>query len=235
MLAIYKKELRSYFYSPLAYVLIGIYMLIFSLFFRGIFTSGRPFMYGAYLYQYSFLLIFILPTLTMRAFAEERKSGTDVLLMTSPVSVGGIVLGKYLASLTVFLIMTVLTLIYPILIFIYGNLNVMPMISCYIGHVLLGAFFVAFGIFTSSLTKSQVISAVTGIGGLTIIWFVDQISFLFKGHLLTFANWISFFLRFREFVQGIFSSKDLVFFLSLTGLFLLLTMIVIEKRRWSQG
>ena len=69
--------------------------------------------------------------------------------------------------------MTVLTLIYPILIFIYGNLNVMPMISCYIGHVLLGAFFVAFGIFTSSLTKSQVISAVTGIGGLIIIWFVD--------------------------------------------------------------
>ncbi|AUG58519.1 MAG TPA: ABC transporter permease [Ruminiclostridium sp.] len=235
MFAIYKKELKAYFYSPLAYVLIGIYMLIFSLFLRGVFTSGRPFMYGAYLYQYSFLLIFILPTLTMRAFAEEKKSGTDVLLMTSPVSVPGIVLGKYLASLTVFLLMTILTLIYPALIIIYGNLNIMPAISCYIGHILLGAFFVAFGIFTSSLTKSQVIAAVTGIGGLILIWFINQISFLFKGALLSFANWISFFFRFREFVQGLFSTRDLVFFLSLIGLFLLLTMIVIEKRRWSQG
>lgn len=235
MFAVYKKELKSYFYSPLAYVLIGIYMLIFSLFFRGLFSSGLPFMYGAYLYQYSFLLIFILPILTMRTFAEERKSGTDVLLMTSPVSVPGIVLGKYLASLTVYLIMTVLTLIYPVLISIYGNLNVMPAISCYIGHILLGAFFVAFGIFTSSVTKSQVIAAVTGIGGLIVIWFVNQISFLFKGPLLSFANWISFYFRFWEFVQGIFNSRDLVFFLSLIGLFLLLTMIVIEKRRWSQG
>jgi ABC-2 type transport system permease protein len=208
---------------------------MFSLFFRGVFSTGRPFMYGAYLYQYSFLLAFILPILTMRTFAEERKNGTDILLMTSPVSVGGIVLGKYFASLTVFLVMTVVTFIYPILISVYGNLNVMPMISCYIGYVLIGAFFVAFGVFTSSLTKSQVISAVTGIGTLILVWFVNQYSYLFKGHLLAFANWISFFFRFREFVQGLFSSRDLVFFFSLTGLFLLLTMIVIEKRRWSQG
>lgn len=235
MLSIYKKELKSYFYSPMAYILIGIYIFIFSLFFRGIFSGRGTFMFGGYLYQNSFLLAFILPILTMRTFAEERKNGTDVLLMTSPVSVGGIVIGKYFAALTIFLVMTASTFIYPILIAVYGNLNVMPMISCYIGYILMGAFFVAFGIFTSSLTKSQVISALIGIGTLILIWFMNELSSLFKGFLLIFSNWISFFFRFREFVQGIFSTRDLIFFSSLIGLFLLLTMIVIEKRRWSQG
>ncbi|MDQ2086702.1 ABC transporter permease [Herbivorax sp. ANBcel31] len=235
MLSIYKKELRSYFYSPMAYVLIGTYILIFSLFFRGVLSGRGTFIFGSYLYQYSFLLAFILPILTMKAFAEERKNGTEVLLMTSPVSVVGIVLGKYLAALTVFLAMVTLTFIYPILTAVYGNLNVMPMISCYIGFTLMGAFFVAFGIFTSSLTKSQIISAVIGVGTLLLIWFMNELSYMFQGYFLGFINWISFFFRFREFVQGIFSSRDLIFFSSLIGLFLLLTMIVTEKRRWSQG
>ncbi|TYQ15336.1 UNVERIFIED_CONTAM: ABC-2 type transport system permease protein [Acetivibrio alkalicellulosi] len=238
MFSIYKKEIRSYFNSPLAYVLFGMYIFIFSFFFLGLLLNPRgssQFVMGGYLYQVGILLTFILPIITMKAFAEERKNGTEVLLMTSPVSVAGMVLGKYLAALTVFFVMTLLTLIYPIITINTGNLNVMPTVSSYIGHFLMGAVFVAYGIFTSSLTHNQIIAALLGVAGLFGIWFVDFLSGMFRGSLRSFANWISFFYRFRDFVQGILNSKDLVFFLSLIGLFLLLSMIVIEKRRWSQG
>lgn len=238
MLSVYKRELRTYFYSPLAYVLSGIYVFIFSLFFlQYIMSQSGPaqFLFGGLLYFLGFWLAMLLPILTMRTFAEERKTGTEVLLMTSPVSVAGIVIGKYLAALTVFLAMTALTLIYPIIISVAGDLNIITAVSSYIGYILMGAAFVAFGVFTSSITENQIIAGVLGVVGLFLIWLIDNIKGLFSGIPLMFINWLSLFERFKQFVQGIFNLKDLVFFTSFIGVLIALTMIVIEKRRWSQG
>lgn len=240
MISIYKKELRTYFYSPLAYVLSGIFVLVFGVFFltQTMSKAGQgiaQFVFGGQLFFASFWLVMLIPILTMRVFAEERKNGTEILLMTSPVSVPQIVIGKYLAAFTVFLTMTALTLVFPIIISIAGELVISSTISSYLGFILLGAVFVAFGIFTSSITESQIIAAVLGTVTLFFILLIDQLKGLVSGVFLKIINQLSLYEHFKQFVQSVISLKDIVFFVSLTGMFLLLVMIVIEKRRWSQG
>ena len=238
MFAILKKELHGYFYSPLAYVLFGIMMFISSLLFMSQImspqTPGRL-VFGYLLYYIAMMLTFIVPILTMRVFAEERKNNTEVLLITSPVNVWKIVLGKYLAALTVFLVMTVLTLVYPLIISVMGKLNMLPAISSYIGFVLIGAVFMAFGIFASAITENQIVAAVIGVISLFSTLLINMFLDVLPGKLYEFTKWISVFDRLFELIQGVFNLSNIVFFVSLIALFIALTMIVIEKRRWSQG
>ena len=131
--------------------------------------------------------------------------------------------------------MAVVTAIYPIVIAVSGELNVASMITSYIGYVLMGAVFVAFGVFTSSLSENSIVSAVIGTLGLFLVWIAHSFSGNLRGGILEFVKWISFYGRFARFVDGVISLKDFVFFFSLVGLFLSLTMIVVEKKRWSQG
>ena len=204
-------------------MLAGIYTFILSMQFASpIMQSTGPtrLVFGGIVYYYSLLLALVLPILTMRVFADEKKNGTEVLLMTSPNGVGAIVIGKYLAALTVFLLMAAITGIYPIIIALSGELNVASMITSYIGYVLLGSVFVAVGVFTSSLTENSIVSAVIGTLGLFFIWILDSFRSSFSGLLLDFATWISFYNRFYQFVQGTISLKDFIFFFSLLGLFL---------------
>ena len=238
MLPIYKRELRTYFYSPLAYVLSGIFILVFSVNFlaQTISKSGiSRFAFGGQLYFASFFLVMLIPILTMRTFAEERKSGTEVLLLTSPVSIPQIVIGKYLAALTVFLTMTVASFIFPVIIIMKGHLYLSVALSSYIGFILLGAAFVAFGMFTSSITKSQIIAAVLGTISLFLLLLMDQMKSFTSGFILKIVNALSLYEHYKEFVQGMVSLRDVIFFLSITGMFLGLVIFVIEKRRWSQG
>ncbi|NLL06510.1 MAG: ABC transporter permease subunit [Clostridiaceae bacterium] len=238
MWAIYKRELKAYFYSPLAYVLTGIYTLALSLNFLlpiyGVVGPVRT-LFGVVVYSFSMLLALILPILTMKVFADEKKNGTEVLLMTSPNSVPSIVMGKYLAAFTVYMLMIAVTGMYPIIIAITGKLNVASMLTSYIGYILMGAFFVAFGVFTSSLTENSIVSAVLGSLGLFLVWIVHNFLDVLTGRALNVAKWISFFERFRKFIYGIIGLRDFIFFFSLIGVFLALTMIVVEKKRWSQG
>lgn len=238
MWAVFKRELKSYFYSPLAYVLTGIYTLILSLnFAMPILGASGPTQtrFGVVIYFFSILLAFILPILTMRVFADEKKNGTEVLLMTSPNGVPGIVMGKFFAALSVFMMMAVVTAIYPIVIAVSGELNVASMITSYIGYVLMGAVFVAFGVFTSSLSENSIVSAVIGTLSLFLVWIAHNFIGNLSGGIFEFVKWISFYGRFASFVDGVIRLKDFVFFFSLVGLFLSLTMIVVEKKRWSQG
>ncbi len=238
MWSIFKRELKSYFYSPLAYVLIGIYTLILSIQFSSLIVQANGparLVFGGIIYYYSLLLALVLPILTMRVLADEKKNGTEVLLMTSPNGVPAIVIGKYLAALMVYLMMAAITGIYPIIIALSGDLNVASMITSYTGYILLGALFVAVGVFASSLTENSIVSAVIGTLGLFFIWILDSFKAAFKGVLLNFVNWISFYERFGQFVQGTISLKDFIFFFSLIALFLSLTIILVEKKRWSQG
>lgn len=238
MWAVYKRELKSYFYSPLAYVLTAVYIFLLSFKFMGpIMQANGPaqMLFGGLVYNLCIMLAFMIPILTMRVLADEKRNGTEVLLMTSPNSVPSIVLGKFFAAFTVYLLMIAVTAMYPIITAISGELNVPSMITSYIGYILVGALFVSFGVFASSLTENQIVSAVIGALGLFFIWVIDYFSEGLKGIALDLATWISFYNRFGQFVQGQICLKDFVFFFSLIGVFLALAMIIVEKKRWSQG
>lgn len=238
MWAVFKRELKSYFYSPLAYVLTAVYIFLLSFKFMGpIMQANGPTqtLFGAVVYNLCIMLAFMIPILTMRVLADEKRNGTEVLLMTSPNSVPSIVIGKFLAAFIVYLMMIAGTAMYPIIIATSGKLNVASMITSYIAYILVGALFVSFGVFTSSLTENPIVSAVIGALGLFFVWVIDYFSVGLRGIALDLASWISFYNRFSLFVQGRICLKDFVFFFSLIGVFLALAMIIVEKKRWSQG
>ncbi|EMS71993.1 ABC transporter permease, partial [Ruminiclostridium cellobioparum] len=152
MYSIFKKEFKSYFNSPTAYVMIGLFIFISSMLFYMNLASATA-EYNFNLNYMALILVLIVPILTMKVLADERKSGTEVLLITSPASLTSIVVGKYLAAFSVFLVMTGITLIYPIILAVLGEPAVSEIIGGYIGFILLGASFIAFGVFASSLTE----------------------------------------------------------------------------------
>lgn len=236
MFSILKREFRSYFLSPLAYVLFGIFMLVFAISFLDVFLESRTaFTFAGKLSFMGIMLMFTLPVLTMRLFTEEKKSGTEVLLITSPVKITGIVFGKYLSALLVFLTMTALTLIFPLIIRIFGNVYLAEMLGSYAGFILMGATFISFGMFASAVTENQVVAAVIGFFGLIALWMLGAYSVLFPGLLGKAAKWVSPIERFAQFTQGVIRLEDVVFYLCFTGAFIAITIIIIEKRRWSQG
>jgi ABC-2 type transport system permease protein len=193
------------------------------------FNSNLDFMGG-------FLLLFIVPIMTMRILAEDRKNGTEVLLITSPTSITGIVVGKYLATVIVFLTMTCITFIYPIVLLILGGKPFMPqMIGGYVGFILLGASLLAVGVFSSSLTENQVISAVVSFVSILILSLAKYISGYVGGFIAKILDWLSVFARYEDFNRGVLNLAPIVYYVSFIAVFLFLTVRVIERRRWSQG
>ena len=159
MWAIIKKEVRTYFLSPIGYVFVGLFLLMASLFFYSeVLVTGST-MFSNIFYSLSTILIMIVPLLTMRTFSEERKDGTEQLLLTAPRSVTSIVLGKFFAALIVLLIAVVLTFIYYIILMFLGNPNIKTSLVTVFGFILLGAALISFGMFASSITENQVIAA----------------------------------------------------------------------------
>jgi len=236
MLAIWKREVQAYFYQPIAYVLIGLFFLISSIFFTlGTVASGYAEM--SYMLQnVIFIFIFIIPILTMRILTEDRKNGTEVLLVTSPASVTQIVLGKYLASFTVFLVMFASTILYTIILFILGGHPEIPrLIGGYIGFLLLGACFTAIGVLASSLTESQIVSAIISFVFLLIINLIDAIASFLGGFFAKVLDIFSLLSRYNDLNSGIFDITSIIYYLSFTAVILFLTTRVIDKRRWSQG
>lgn len=232
MLAIFKREIRAYFYSPIAYILIGLFMFLASFAFR----ENLRGMYADFNGNLSFLaivLVFLIPILTMRMLAEDRKSGTEVLLVTSPANLTSIVLGKYFAALFVFLVMTVLTFIYPIILFIFGKPALPQMLGAYLGFILLGATFIAVGMFASSLTENQIIAAVIGMVSLLFMVLLRGMAETFGGITSKVLNWFSLLSRYDDFTRGILDVGPIVYYISFTAVFIFLTIRVIEKRRWS--
>lgn len=234
MYAIFKKEFKSYFNSPTAYVMMGLFILVSSIIFQINLLSGSADFNFNFQYM-SLILIIIIPILTMKILADERKSGTEVLLITSPTSISSMVLGKYLAAFAVFLIMTVITAIYPIILIVFGQPSIPEIIGGYIGFILLGASFLAFGIFASSLTESQIIAGVVGVVGLLLMWLLQGIAPGLGGIWAKVLNWFSLFSRTQDFYSGILSLAPVVYYLSFAAVFVFLTIRVIEKRRWSKG
>ena len=223
MFAVLKKELKSYFLSPIGYVFIGLFLLMTSVFFYLDILSYGMSKFESMFYSLATILTFITPILTMRMFSEEKKEGTDQLLFTSPRGITSIVFGKFLAALCVLLITELLTFIYYFILMYFGSPDFVSAIVTLGGFLLLGAAYISFGMFASSITENQVIAAILTIGFFILTWFLPDINEIFSS--------LSLINMFDKFPSGQIDLSEIVTFVSFTLLFVALTIIVLQRRK----
>lgn len=224
MWAIFKKELKTYFLSPIGYIAIGIFMVMYSIFFYITTISyGSIFMGDLYYATARYGLLLMVPLLTMRMFSEERKNGTEQLLLTSPRSVTSIVLGKFFAAVSIILISLVFSIIYAVIISFFGNINIPTLVVTMIGFLLVAMAAISIGMLASSITENQIISAILTIIVLVAPWFLVDISTIFSS--------IDLMNKFMSFPSGIISIADTVSLVSITVMCILITIILIKRRK----
>jgi ABC-2 type transport system permease protein len=175
MIAIYNKELRAYFNSASGYIFMGIFLFLAGMFFTGFNIIARSAEYNEVLSSFMFIFLLLVPVLTMKIIADETKTRTDQLLLTSPISITKIVIGKYLAAVTLFLITLVITALYPLVLSMFGPVAAFEVLTGYIGFFLMGASFISIGVFISSLTENQVAAGVGTLGAVLCIWLMSII------------------------------------------------------------
>jgi ABC-2 type transport system permease protein len=254
MVAIWKREFRAYFISPIFYALSTVFIFIISfMFFQSLEYYQQIFMQAA---QYppmmerininemimrplfgtmSFVAVLILmPMLTMRVFSEEKKTGTIELLLTSPVKDWHVILGKFLAAFSLYTAMMGLTMIYPLVLQIYGDPDWGPIWTGYLGLLLMGAGVITIGLFVSSLTENQIVSGVICFGVALILWMLDFASESVTGPLGQALGYLSVTRHYDTFEKGILDSTDCLFFLSFVYFGLFITVRSLESTRWRQ-
>jgi ABC-2 type transport system permease protein len=232
-LAIAERELKAYFLSPVGYVVIASFLFVASYFFyMPLAFAGEPSL-RHWTYNTIIILVFLVPALTMRLVAEERKTGTIEVLATSPVTDSQIVVGKFLGCLGFYAAMLALTFVYPIILTRLGKPEMGPIFASYLGLLLFGASFVAIGLLASALSKSQVVSYVTAA-------FVLLFLFLFAwmaqggdtGWLTTLIGYIGIQQHLENFSKGIIDTKDIIYYLSVVTLCLLLSIRATQAWKW---
>ena len=234
MTAIYKREMSSYFNSMIGYVFVAVLIFFTGLYFMAYnLYNGLP-QFSYTLYSLTSILLFAIPLLTMKSMAEERHSRTDQLLLTSPVTLTGMVLGKYFAMVTIFLIPMALMAFCPLIIAMNGEARLLSDYASLFAFFLMGCVFLAIGMFLSSLTESQIIAAVSTFAVLLILYLWDSLTGFLPSALVDLLSAFSFTQTFNNFVQySVFDLGGLVLYLSLAGLFVFLTIQGMQKRRWS--
>lgn len=235
MTAIAKKELKSYFHSPVGYVFLGIMLLLFGLYYTQVLylqsSDYIPVIYSALL---TWIMVILLPIVTMRTFSEEIKNKSDQGLLTAPVGVFSIVMGKFLAAFLMFAISLAATLIPAVIITCFSSPDWAKIFCTFVGMLLCGAALIAIGIFVSSLTQSQIVAAIGTFGISMLLLLMSGLAKnVSNSTLANVLNWISFDNRFQPFSNGIFNISSLVYFLSIAAVFLFLTARKLESRRWS--
>ena len=249
---IFKKELRLYFASPVAYVVLTIFLLIAGYFFYSIFafftlasmqsamnpqmgrdlnvTDGvmRPLFSNV-----SVILLLLMPIITMRLFSEERKTGTIELLLTYPVRDGAVLAGTYLAALALYAVMLALTLLYPGLVAYFARLELGPLATGYLGLLLMGAMFLAIGVLASSLTENQIVAAICTFGVLLIFWVIGWSAENAGGSFGRVLSHLSILEHFDSFAKGAIDTRDVIYYLDFTALALFLSLLSLQARRWN--
>ena len=234
MKAIYIRELKSYFLSPIAYVFIGTFMLTAGIFFSLSNIIALSANFASTLGSLSFVFMIVIPILTMRMFSQERKEKTDQLLLTSAVPIRDIVLAKYFSAATVFIITLSISLIMPVIIGIFGAPMFGEILCAYTGFMLLGLAMIAIGMFISTTTESQITAAILTAALMLLIWVADAaISLVANNFIGNVLSWLSLFERLNPFVLGTFSTANIVYYISFAALFIYASYLSIEKRRWS--
>ena len=234
MVAILKRELSSYFNSAVAYVVMAVYFLFSGLFFFFFCiendTSSLSYVFG----NMFIIILFIIPIITMKSFSEEKRQRTDQALLTSPTSLFEIVMGKFLGALILFAICSLIFVVYALVISFFTSPDWAVVLCTVLGLLLLGSALIAIDIFISVLTESMIISAVAGMGvGLLIYMLSNLSSNITVDWIATIVKKIDFLTYYTNFTYGMLNLTDIIFFLSVTGLFLFFTARVLEKRRWS--
>jgi ABC-2 type transport system permease protein len=229
-----RKELFSYLTSPMAYIVTAIFLVLSGTFFS-VYLAGTDYTdtsIRGFLNAAQILILLFAAALTMRLVAEEKKLGTWELLLTAPIRDAEIILGKFLASLAILTGMLVLTLYYPILLIVFGDPDLGPIGTSYLGLLLLGSASLSIGIFASTLTTNQIVAAVVAGGLLFGLWFLSAAGGFTEGPLGEVLSYLSLSHHFPDFARGVVDTKAVVYYLSVTALFLYLSIGSIETGRW---
>ncbi len=242
MSAIYRRELMAYFTSPIGYVFSAVFFAISGVCFTSSTIGSGTTDSTAYFSMILLFFVILIPLLTMKLFSEEKKSGTEQLLLTSPVSLVGIIFAKFLAAFTLFagtftlsalLNMKTLEGIAKEQENIISKMSVPTFIGCFAGVILIGGAFIAIGLFVSSLTENQIIAAVVSIGVFALMIASSVFAMSVENEVLRFViKWFSVMDRFYNFQRGIFDFVSVIYYLSIITVFLFLTVRIYEKRRW---
>ncbi len=251
VLAIFKKEMRTYFASPIAYAIFVIFLGISGYFFYTILsyfslisvqasmnpglaaglnvTDGilRPLMANM-----GIVLLFVMPLITMRLFAEERKQGTLELLLTYPVRDGEVLLGKFLAATALCALLLAVTAVYPVVLALWSEPELYPILTGYLGLLLLAMAFISLGLLCSSLTENQIVAASLAFGALLLFWVIGWAAALTEGDWSLLFRHVSIVQHLDGFTQGVLETKDVAYYMGVTSFFLFATLKSMEIRRW---
>lgn len=232
MRATFVREFQEYFNTMLGYVFVSAFLFLAGVFFsiNNINTLSAEF--NTTLNDCIYVFLLTAPLLTMKLLAEEKKTKRDQLLMTTRTTLSSIIAGKFLAALSVFTVTLCCTLIYPVILFIYGSISAPLIINGYTGFFFLGMAFISVGMFASSITESQLTSAICTYGILLLFLCMDLIiSKIHVGIIASFLQWFSLFERFKSYQYGTFSIASVVYYISFSFVFLSLSIMVMKYRR----
>jgi ABC-2 type transport system permease protein len=251
VITIAQKEFKSYFSSPIGYILVGFWTLLFGYFFVTILNYFirssmqmtqmgpspqsmnvnqdllRPVLYNA-----TILVLFILPAVTMRSYAEEKRSGTIELLLTSPLTDFQIILGKFIGAMGLYGVMLAVTLVDVVALFMYGRPEWRPIITAYIGLFLLGGCFISVGLFISSLTRNQVVAVMATFSVFLLLWIINWISNFVGPTGADIVNYLSIVDHYDDFAKGVIDTTHLVYYISFITFGLFLTAKSVDSERW---
>ena len=250
ILAIAEKELRSYFASPIAYILIGLFSLLFGWFFYvylmafvqqseqmmqfggGAGTNVNQMMIRGLFQNTAVIILFVMPMITMRTYSEEKRSGTIELLLTSPVTDVEIILGKFIGAMGLYCSMLAVSMLHVGLLFAYGNPEWKPILTSYLGLLLLGGCFIAVGLFISSLTKNQIVAGMVTFAVFLLLWIITWMGNFFgpTGEKLT--TYLSIIDHFDDFGKGVLDTTHLIYYVSFITFGLFLTAKSVDSERW---
>ena len=251
ILAIAQKELKSYFASPIAYIVIGVFALLYGYFYIAILfffvrQSMQVNQFGAgpqamninqqvlrpLLQDVTILVLFLMPAITMRTYAEEKRSGTIELLLTSPLTDLQIVIGKFLGAMALWATMLAVTVIHIGVLFVYGTPEWKPILTAYLGLLLLGGCFISIGLFISSLTKNQIVAMVATFGVFLFLWVIDWIGSFSGPTIDQVTQYLSVIQHFDDFGKGVIDTTHVIYYLSFMTFGLFLTAKAVDSERW---
>jgi ABC-2 type transport system permease protein len=251
ILAIAQKELKSYFSGPIAYIAIGIWALLYGYFFIAILQyfvrqSMQMGQFGAappslnvnqqlirpLLQNVTIMILFTLPMVTMRTYSEEKRSGTIELLLTSPLTDFQIVMGKFLGAMGLYAVMLLVTMIHIGLLFVYGNPEWKPIVTAYLGVLLLGGCFVSLGLFISSLTKNQIVAGMITFAVFLLFWIITWIGSFSGPTVDKLTQYLSIIDHLDDFTKGVIDTSHLIYYLSFITFGLFLTVKSVDTERW---
>ncbi|MEE9488531.1 MAG: ABC transporter permease subunit [Candidatus Brocadiales bacterium] len=229
---IFKREMMGFFYSPIAYVLIAIFLIFSGYFFATILALTQQATLSYSLANTQFILSIIAPIITMKLLSDEVRSGTIEMLMTAPVTDFEVVFGKFLAAWFLYLVMLAPTLLYVVFLQWVGQPDMGPVLSSYIGLALMGLMFISIGLMMSAFTRSQMIAGISGIVTLVILFFMGYAASGTATWYAAALQYLGTYSHWEPFTKGMVNTKDILYYVTITALCLFITVRVVESRKW---